>query len=249
MNFRRKVLILLLTPILLLTKETGMAQPINTSTAQWIDPEAQYQFSPSSEEKLATGNQLLQLITRRALELSPTDFKITQGRRSTKQQQQAQASGASKVSKSKHTYPSSLAFDIAYLDDKGNTVTDWAGLKKYMPGVADAFRRAAEEMGVNLRWGGSWKNLRGTTDDPLNMYSSYVTNQRQLMMNELQKQGIDTSTKSPLEWEVEVNKKGDKNKKGYDPKYRGAYSKRPLHDTGHFELSPNDLSTHNWVVG
>ena len=226
-----------------------MAQPINISTSQWIDPEAQYQFSPSSEQKLATGNQLLQLITRRALELSPTDFKISQGRRSAKQQQQAQASGASKVSKSKHTYPSSLAFDISYLDDQGNTVTDWAGLKKYMPGVADAFRRAAEEMGVNLRWGGSWENLRGTSDDPLAMYGNYVNSQRQIMMKELQKQGIDTSTKSTIEWEAEVNRKGNKSKKGYDPKYRSAYGKRPLHDTGHFELSPNDLSVDEWVVG
>jgi peptidoglycan L-alanyl-D-glutamate endopeptidase CwlK len=222
-----------------------MAKPINTSTTQWIDPEAQYQFDPNSETQLATGNQLLQLIARRALELSPTPFKIAEGYRSPKKQQQAAASGASKVKFSKHNYPSSLAFDITYLDEQGNEVkgSDWKRFKKYMPPVADAFRRAAEEMGVNLRWGGGWENVRGTTENPLKMYEDYVKKKRQLMLKELQNIGVDTSAKTVYQWESFL-----KNKKK-DPKYGKAAEAAPLHDTGHFELYPDDLSTYEWVVG
>jgi len=222
-----------------------MPKPINTSTAQWIDPESQYQFDSPSEAQLATGNQLLQLITRRALELSPTPFKVSEGYRDPKKQQQAKAGGASKVSFSKHNYPSSLAFDITYLDEQGNEVkgSDWARFKKYMPPVADAFRRAAEEMGVNLRWGGGWENVRGTTENPLKMYEDYVTKQRKLMLQELQKAGVDTSTKSVYQWE------GFLRGKKKHPKYGKAANAAPLHDTGHFELYPDDLSTYEWVVG
>jgi len=55
MNFRRKVLILLLTPILLLTKETGMAQPINTSTAQWIQKVYDFNDPADLKEALSKG--------------------------------------------------------------------------------------------------------------------------------------------------------------------------------------------------
>jgi hypothetical protein len=52
MSLRKKVLIPILTLTLLLSKETGMAQPINTSTSQWLDPYQQPVMPHLSQRKL-----------------------------------------------------------------------------------------------------------------------------------------------------------------------------------------------------
>ena len=76
-----------------------------------------FKFGKSSEEKLATVHSQLASAARKALQLSPIDFGITEGRRSIEKQKQLVKEGASKTLKSKHL--TGHAIDIVcYVDGK-----------------------------------------------------------------------------------------------------------------------------------
>ena len=119
-----------------------------------------FKFGKTSEEKLSTVNSQLASVARKALELTPIDFGITEGRRS------IVAEGASKTMKSKHL--TGHAIDIVcYADDK----ITWD--LEYYQIVANAFALACEELHLNVRWGGSWK-VNDFTLDPENKFIDAV---------------------------------------------------------------------------
>ncbi len=125
-----------------------------------------FKFGKTSEEKLSTVNSQLASVARKALELTPIDFGITEGRRSIEKQQQLVAEGASKTMKSKHL--TGHAIDIVcYADDK----ITWD--LEYYQIVANAFALACEELHLNVRWGGSWK-VNDFTLDPENKFIDAV---------------------------------------------------------------------------
>ena len=112
-----------------------------------------HKFSKRSEERMAGVHPDLVRIARRALELSPVDFGITEGLRTVERQRQLVAAGASKTMKSRHLTGHALDV-VAYV---GSEVRwDWSLYLK----IAAAFKNASEEIGTPLRWGGSWKNMR-----------------------------------------------------------------------------------------
>lgn len=88
-----------------------------------------------------------------ALTYSPHDFTITEGLRSKARQKQLFDAGASRTMNSRHL--TGHAIDFAVLVS-GKVRWDWP---LYGP-VADAFKRAAKELGVPIIWGGDWKSLR-----------------------------------------------------------------------------------------
>lgn len=97
-------------------------------------------------------------VVERAAELSAVPFIVTEGRRTLARQRQLVAQGASKTLRSRHL--TGHAIDVAALS--GGKVS-WA-LPLYAT-IADAFRLAAAQLSVPIRWGGDWNGNGKSTDE------------------------------------------------------------------------------------
>ncbi|AYO37212.1 M15 family metallopeptidase [Serratia sp. P2ACOL2] len=114
---------------------------------------ANYRFSERSEKNLVGVNPALVAVARRALELSPVDFGITEGLRSRERQKQMVAAGASQTMNSRHL--TGHAVDVvAYLGS--NISWEW----KYYEQIAIAFKQVGAELATPIEWGGDWKTLK-----------------------------------------------------------------------------------------
>lgn len=112
-----------------------------------------FRFSKRSEKNLVGVNAALMAVVRRALELSPIDFGITEGLRSRERQKQLVAAGASQTMNSRHL--TGHAVDVvAFLGS--NISWDW----KYYEQIATAFKRASAELDIPIEWGGDWETLK-----------------------------------------------------------------------------------------
>ncbi|ENZ5479592.1 endolysin [Serratia marcescens BIDMC 44] len=114
---------------------------------------ANFRFSPRSEKNLQGVNPALVSVVRRALELSPVDFGITEGLRTMERQHEMVRTGKSQTLKSRHL--TGHAVDVvAYLGT--NISWEW----KYYEQIAAAFKQAGKELGTVIEWGGDWKSLK-----------------------------------------------------------------------------------------
>lgn len=112
-----------------------------------------FKFSQRSENNLKGVNPDLVKIVRRALQLSPIDFGITEGLRTVERQRQLVAAGKSQTMNSRHI--SGHAVDVfAYPTSAGSW--EW----KYYEQIATAFKQAAKELDIPVEWGGDWKTLK-----------------------------------------------------------------------------------------
>lgn len=112
-----------------------------------------FKFSQRSENNLKRVNPDLVKIVRRALQLSPVDFGITEGLRTVERQRQLVAAGKSQTMNSRHI--SGHAVDVfAYPTSAGSW--EW----KYYEQIATAFKQAAKELNIPVEWGGDWKTLK-----------------------------------------------------------------------------------------
>lgn len=112
-----------------------------------------FKFSQRSEKNLAGVNPDLVKVVRRALEISPVDFGITEGLRSTDRQRQLVAEGKSQTMNSRHI--TGHAVDVfAYPTPAGSW--EW----KYYAQIASAFKQAAKDLNIPIEWGGDWKTLK-----------------------------------------------------------------------------------------
>ena len=109
-----------------------------------------YFFSPRSERSLKGLHPDLVRVVRRALELTPVDFAITEGLRTKARQTELVAAGASWTMNSRHL--TGHAVDIAPFIG-GMVRWDWPPFRV----LALAMKDAAEELGVPITWGGDWK--------------------------------------------------------------------------------------------
>jgi peptidoglycan L-alanyl-D-glutamate endopeptidase CwlK len=92
-------------------------------------------------------------VVHRAAELSDVDFIVTEGLRTMKRQRELAAAGASKTLRSRHL--TGHAIDFAPV--VGGEVT-WKWPPFHL--IADAFKRAARELGVAIVWGGDWLRFK-----------------------------------------------------------------------------------------
>lgn len=92
-------------------------------------------------------------VVHRAAELSDVDFVVTEGLRTMKRQRELVAAGASKTLRSRHL--TGHAIDFAPV--VGGEVT-WKWPPFHL--IADAFKRAAQELGVAIVWGGDWLRFK-----------------------------------------------------------------------------------------
>lgn len=120
-----------------------------------------FQFGTRSRERLETCHHDLQVVMRKALDISPFDFAILEGHRTLERQQELYRLGRTtldgNMKRSLHMESPSLAVDIAPypFDVEDENIWDAVGKRRFdlLAGVVLA---AAKEAAVRLRWGGDW---------------------------------------------------------------------------------------------
>ena len=92
-------------------------------------------------------------VVHRAAEISPVYFVVTEGLRTVQRQAELVAKGASKTMNSKHI--TGRAVDVAAFPG-GKLSWEW----KYYVVISQAFKQAAKELEVSIKWGGDWRTFK-----------------------------------------------------------------------------------------
>lgn len=124
-----------------------------------------FKFSQRSENNLRGVNPVLVRVIRRALELSPDDFAVIEGRRTPEKQAEYVRKGSSQTHNSRHL--TGDAVDV--LPSAMKPGMDWNENAHLFDPVLLAIKTAADEQGVILRFGKNWQSdpaLPGQTKFP-----------------------------------------------------------------------------------
>lgn len=132
-----------------------------------------FKLSNRSRGKLEGVHPDMVAVVERAIELTKVDFGVTYGVRSIEEQERLVASGRSQTMKSKHLVQDSgysHAVDVVAYD--GSDVV-WE-INVY-DDICDAFKQAAIEHEVSIKWGAAWsegdiRTYEGTAEDAMNNY-------------------------------------------------------------------------------
>lgn len=127
-----------------------------------------FKLSKRSLKQLEGVKPELVQVVHTAIELTSTDFGVTQGLRTVAEQRQLVANGDSQTMKSKHLTGDAVDV-VAYI---GSSIS-WK-LNLY-DNIADAFKAAAIEHNVKMRWGAAWhipdiREWDGTMQDAMDEY-------------------------------------------------------------------------------
>lgn len=112
-----------------------------------------YRFSAMSLARLQGVHPDLVKVATRALELTPVDFMVLEGRRTKERQKVLFEQGATKTMNSRHL--TGHAIDLAPMLG-GKVSWDWPLYHKLAPAV----KQAAKEVGVPITWGGDWRTFK-----------------------------------------------------------------------------------------
>lgn len=127
-----------------------------------------FKLSKRSLARLEGVDERMVRVVKTAISFSNVDFGVIQGLRTIEEQRELVAKGASQTMKSKHI--DGLAVDVmAYVGSRGS----WE--MSLYDDIADAFKLAAIEEGVSIRWGAAWQidDIRewdGTMQDAMMEY-------------------------------------------------------------------------------
>ena len=108
-----------------------------------------YQLGNKSRKKLEGVHPDLVKVVERAIEITEQDFTVLEGLRDIERQRELVNTGKSTTMNSRHL--TGHAVDIA----PWPISWDW----NYFYPIADAMKQAAEELEVELEWGGDWKSF------------------------------------------------------------------------------------------
>ena len=109
-------------------------------------------LSRRSVQRLGGVNNDLVKVVKRAIEITEVDFAVLEGMRTLERQKKLLASGASTTLNSRHL--TGHAVDLgAWVD--GELSWHWP----YYHKIAEAMKQAADELGVDIEWGGDWKSF------------------------------------------------------------------------------------------
>jgi len=108
-----------------------------------------YKLSQRSMQNLSGVHPDLVAVVKRAIEITEQDFSVIEGVRHIDRQRKLVAQGKSKTMNSRHL--TGHAVDLAPYP----LSWDW----EYFYPIADAMKDAAEELEVDLEWGGDWKSF------------------------------------------------------------------------------------------
>lgn len=127
-----------------------------------------FRLSKRSLARLEGVDERMVKVVKSAINYTSVDFGVIQGLRTIEEQRELVAKGASQTMKSKHL--DGLAVDVmAYVGSRGS----WE--MSLYDNIADAFKIAAEEQDVKIRWGAAWhimdiREWDGTMQDAMNEY-------------------------------------------------------------------------------
>lgn len=124
-----------------------------------------YTLSMRSLQRLNGVHPDLVAVVEKAIHLTSVDFGVVQGLRTKEEQAENVAKGVSQTTDSRHL--TGHAVDVAAYE-KGALSWDSA---LYIP-IAEAFRSAALQLKVPIRWGASWQvfNADTTAREQVNAY-------------------------------------------------------------------------------
>ena len=108
-----------------------------------------YALGQRSLQNLSGVHPDLVSVVKRAIEITEQDFSVLQGLRSLEQQRINVEKGVSKTMNSRHLTGHAvdlIPYPVSW---------DW----EYFYPIADAMKQAAEELGVDIEWGGDWKSF------------------------------------------------------------------------------------------
>ena len=111
-----------------------------------------FKLSQRSKDRLKGVDERLVKVVERAIEITEVDFSVLEGLRTPERQKQLVADGFSQTLKSKHL--TGHAVDLGALV---NGTISWD--KQHYHTIADAMKKSAEELKVNIRWGGDFKSF------------------------------------------------------------------------------------------
>lgn len=135
-----------------------------------------YKLGRQSKQRLVGVHpRLVETVTLALHEHATVDFAVVEGVRSEARQAALRASGASQVAKSRHQVQADgygHAVDLApWVDGR----LQWELTPQCM--VARAIALAAGELGVAVRWGGTWARLTVDTP-PMKQVNAYIDKRR-----------------------------------------------------------------------
>lgn len=108
-----------------------------------------YKLGKRSLQNLSGVHPDLVAVVKRAIEITDKDFTVIEGIRNINRQRELVKTGKSTTMNSRHL--TGHAVDIA----PWPISWDW---DEFYP-IADAMKQAAEELEIDLEWGGDWKNF------------------------------------------------------------------------------------------
>jgi len=123
----------------------------NKQVSLWV-------LSARSEARMIGVKEDLKKVVRLALSYSQYDFGITSGKRSASEQnalyydKKSNCDGYTVLSR----HQTGDAVDFVVYDENGHVTWDMA----YYFEVSKAFKRAAEELGIEITWGGDWTSIK-----------------------------------------------------------------------------------------
>ena len=131
-----------------------------------------FNLSNRSRNKLDGVHPQLVAVVEGAIKLTKVDFGVTYGVRTIAEQEKLVAAGRSQTMKSKHLIQDdgfSHAVDVVAYD--GSDVV-WE-LNVY-DDICDAFKEAAIEVGLSIKWGAAWsegdiRTYEGTAEDAMKL--------------------------------------------------------------------------------
>jgi hypothetical protein len=111
-----------------------------------------FKLSQRSLERLNGVDSDLVAVVKRAIELTEIDFGITEGIRTLERQRMLFDDGKSQTMNSKHLLGKAVDV-VAYFE--GSVTWD----KEHYVTISKAFKQAAKELNVPIRWGGDFKSF------------------------------------------------------------------------------------------
>ena len=131
----------------------------------------QYKLGRTSTRRLEGVHPILAHVVERAIQITETDFAVTEGTRSEKRQRQLVKAGKSQTLNSRHIPVVPKAAPELGSVSHAVDLVGWVGDALswdigHLCDIADAIRTAAIEQNVSIEWGGCWDALNQYPDAP-----------------------------------------------------------------------------------
>ena len=133
-----------------------------------------FSLSSRSRGKLEGVHPDMVAVVERAIELTKVDFGVTYGVRTLEEQKRLYESGRSQTMNSKHLLQDDTSYSHA-VDVVAYDGSDVVWEINVYDDICDAFKQAAEEKVVAIKWGAAWsegdiRSYPGTAEDAMNAY-------------------------------------------------------------------------------